>query len=386
MLKGYMVRERFGNPCLRDKKYRIEPCIWINCHIHTMFILILLFILNAGDDFQDKSKKLSSGGSWWCIQRVRQNRCGTKFFWVENVFFNKKYFHKVVQSHLCAAFCEKKDNSFSNWNTLDLGNFCLGNKIPSWQPSGRELLVKAVACSVMENVTFKHPRYPIAQNAQAEPTLNEVFQLLQSVERSLVQTESILNLRIIAVETSLEVAYEKIEKLESRLMSLKTELPLQATENRKAAIMHELRAKEFSLLFRGIPMKEKIETSETSEKIICTFISEQLHFSTSNLDRIIFSKVHRLPGKTCANASSTSAAAPCTVVKFLTMKDRNSILNLAFLARQFKRSITKHLPLSMQTQQRSLLNIANKLYKQGKRIQRKIDDKDHRFFWRWASP
>ena len=70
------------------------------------------------------------------------------------------------------------------------------------QPSSKELLVRAVACSVMENVTFRHSRNPIAQNAPSEPTLNEVFQLLQSVERRLAQIESSLNLRITAVETS----------------------------------------------------------------------------------------------------------------------------------------------------------------------------------------
>ena len=99
------------------------------------------------------------------------------------------------------------------------------------------------------------------------------------------------------LETSLEVAHEKIENRESKLASLETELQLQATENRKAAIMHELRSKEFNLLFHGIPMNAKNETSETSEKIIRTFISEKLHFSASNLDRIIFSNVHRLPRK-----------------------------------------------------------------------------------------
>ena len=107
--------------------------------------------------------------------------------------------------------------------------------------------------------------------------------------------------------------------------------------------MHELRSKEFNLLFHGIPMNEKSETSETSEKIILTFISEKLHFSASNLDRIIFSNVHRLPQKTSAIASSSSVTAPPIVVKFVTMKDRNSIFNLASHARQFKCSITKHL-------------------------------------------
>jgi len=152
--------------------------------------------------------------------------------------------------------------------------------IPSRQLSSKEL--RPVACSVMENVTFRHSRNPIAQNGQSEPTLNEAFQLLQSVEQRLAQIESSLNLRITAVETSLEVAHEKIENLECKLASLETELQLQATVNRKAAIMHELRSKEFNLLFHGIPMNEKSETSETSEKIIRTFIFEKLHFSASS--------------------------------------------------------------------------------------------------------
>jgi len=192
----------------------------------------------------------------------------------------------------------------------------------------------------MENVTFRHSRNPIAQNAQGEPTLNEVLQLLQSAERRLAQKEPSL------IETSLEVAHEKIENLESKLVSLETELQIQATENRKTAIMHELRSKEFNLLFHGIPMK-KNETSATSEKIIRTFISEKLYFCASNLDRIIFSNVHRLPRKTSAISSSTSVTAPSIVVKFLTMKDRTSILNLASHARQIY-SITKHLPSAMQ--------------------------------------
>jgi len=63
--------------------------------------------------------------------------------------------------------------------------------ILSWQPSSKELLVRAVACSVMQNVNFRHWRNPVAQNIQAEPTLNKVFQLLQAVEPRLAQVESI---------------------------------------------------------------------------------------------------------------------------------------------------------------------------------------------------
>jgi len=63
------------------------------------------------------------------------------------------------------------------------------------------------------------------------------------------------------------------------------------------------------------------------------------------------------------------------------MKDWISILNLAFHSRQFKYSITKHLSISIEeTQRRTLLNTANKLYKKEKRIQWKIVDPGHKFF------
>ena len=195
-----------------------------------------------------------------------------------------------------------------------------------------------------------------------------IFNCFKTVERRLAQIESSLNLCITGVETSLDVAHEKVDNLERRLVSLETELQLQETENRKAAIKHGLRSKEFNLLFHGILMKVKSENSETYENTIRAFTSEKLHFSASNLDRIIFSNVHSFPRKTSTIASSTYVTASPIVVKLLNMKDRNSILNLASHARQFKCSITKHLPLAMQTQRGTLLKTANELYKQGKRI------------------
>lgn len=73
---------------------------------------------------------------------------------------------------------------------------------------------------------------------------------------------------ITAVESSQEVAREKIDKLESRLDKLKTKLEQQENENRKARVLHELCCEDCNLLFRGIPMREKSRTSETSEKIV----------------------------------------------------------------------------------------------------------------------
>ena len=55
-------------------------------------------------------------------------------------------------------------------------------------------------------------------------------------------------------------------------------------------------------------------------------------------------------------------------------------LQPSFPCQTVKCSIKKHLPLAMQIQRRTLLKIANKLYKQGKRIQWKIIDEDYRLF------
>jgi len=85
--------------------------------------------------------------------------------------------------------------------------------------------------------------------------------------------------------------------------------------------MHELRSKQFNLLFHCNAIKENCETSETSKKIVRSFISNKLRFFASNFSRIIFLNVHLLPGKASAIASTTSAVAP-SIVKFLTMNDR----------------------------------------------------------------
>jgi len=56
--------------------------------------------------------------------------------------------------------------------------------------------------------------------------------------------------------------------LETGLEKIETELKQQENENRKARVLHELCCEDCNLLFRGIPMTEKSETSETSEQIV----------------------------------------------------------------------------------------------------------------------
>jgi len=56
------------------------------------------------------------------------------------------------------------------------------------------------------------------------------------------------------------------------------------------------------------------------------------------------------------------------------------VLKLVPRARQFHCAITKHLPISMQRQRKSLLAHANMLFKAGKKIQWKVIDANHCLF------
>jgi len=60
------------------------------------------------------------------------------------------------------------------------------------------------------------------------------------------------------------------------------------------------------------------------------------------------------------------------MVKLASMEDIHSILKLAPDARKMKVSITRHLPMAVQVQRKTLIKRASRLYKQGKRIQWKV--------------
>ena len=60
------------------------------------------------------------------------------------------------------------------------------------------------------------------------------------------------------------------------------------------------------------------------------------------------------------------------MVKLASMEDIHSILKLAPDARKMKVGITRHLPMAVQVQRKTLIKRASRLYKQGKRIQWKV--------------
>jgi len=148
---------------------------------------------------------------------------------------------------------------------------------------------------------------------------------------------------------------------------------------RKSEIVSELRSKEYNLLFHGLPLESSEETPEQTEHVISSFLTNSLRRSESDLAKILFANIHRLPKHKSAlqPSSSLSSQAPAIVVKFVKMKDKHMILKLAPRARQFKKNITRHLPRSMQEQRRALLKKASKVFTSGKRIRWKIEGADY---------
>ena len=161
--------------------------------------------------------------------------------------------------------------------------------------------------------------------------------------------------RLLLAESSLEHAQNTISDLKSNLSGIKTELSEVRAEKRKSDIISELRSKEFNLLFHGLPTVASDETPEQSEDVVRSFLTT-LRFPESDLAKISFANVHRLPKRISAlqSSSTSSSHPPAIVVKFVRNKDRNMV-QLAASARHFKENITKHLARSMQERRESLL-------------------------------
>ena len=158
--------------------------------------------------------------------------------------------------------------------------------------------------------------------------LSDVFNLLLSMEKRLSEhlsaIESTLMDRLLLAESSLERAHNTISYLKSDLSGIKTELAEVRAEKRKSDTISELRSKEFNLLFHGLPTVSSDETPEQSEDVVRSFLTTSLQFPESDLAKISFANVHRLPKHTSAlQSSSTSYSQPPEiVVKFSKMKDR----------------------------------------------------------------
>ena len=118
--------------------------------------------------------------------------------------------------------------------------------------------------------------------------------------------------RLQLAETGFEHAYNTISDLTSDLKGVEKELAGMRENARKSEIVSELRSKGYKLLSHGLPLESPEETPEQSEHVIRSFLINSLRYSESDLAKILFANVHRLPKHKSAlqPSSSTSSQAP----------------------------------------------------------------------------
>jgi len=218
--------------------------------------------------------------------------------------------------------------------------------------------------------------------APKEPTLRDLWILLQAVDQRLTVIENDLKQRFVAVKSSLEFACAKISSMEAEVSDLKKQLTESHRQVEKYRIQDKFRSKEYNLLFHGIEITKMPETQDLSDQLIRWFMTKKLQFTRSLVSNMKFANVHRLPKRTDPSkiSNSTSKRPPPIVVKFCTMRDKMEVFKLAPRSRQFHCAITKYLPISMQRQRKSLLAHANMLFKAGKKIPWKVIDADYFLF------
>ena len=159
------------------------------------------------------------------------------------------------------------------------------------------------------------------------PSLLELFKLIQSVEKRLTDRlaliENDLKQRLFVAETSLENAHEKLLSLETDLTKFRDEIDSFKEEKRKSGILNELRSKEFNVLFHCLKISSNNENSDESESVVRSFLVNDLKFPQSEIDRMHFANVHRLPRRVDATHSSTNSthSSPPIVVKHCKMKN-----------------------------------------------------------------
>ena len=115
------------------------------------------------------------------------------------------------------------------------------------------------------------------------------------------------------------------------------------------------------------------KSKDLSHQLVRSFMTEKL------MSNMKFANVPRCTD--VSNSSNlTSKRPPLIVLKFCAVRDQIEVLKLTLWARQFHCGITKHLPISMQRQRKSLLAHANILFKAGKKIKWEVIDVDYCLF------
>ena len=114
---------------------------------------------------------------------------------------------------------------------------------PVKEPSAFVSFKWRIMTDLVQNITVRQNRKVTAMpEAPKEPTLRDLYILLQAVDQRLTVIENDLNQRVVAVESSLEFACAKISSMEAEVSDLKKQLSESHRQVEKYRIQDEFRS------------------------------------------------------------------------------------------------------------------------------------------------
>ena len=162
------------------------------------------------------------------------------------------------------------------------------------------------------------------------------------------------------LKLSLEHVDNEVETIrDETIPTLRKDLMKEIKTLKDQRLEAELYSKKANLLFYGIEETH----GEDCESTIRNFLKTELRHEQA--DTMLFVNTHRLPTR------ATNGKPKPIIVKFVQMKDRDSVLGRAFNLRNSKTSkkfgISPHLPKEMQVQRQNLLPVKRQAIAAGKK-------------------
>ena len=156
------------------------------------------------------------------------------------------------------------------------------------------------------------------------------------------------------LKSSVNIMESEVNGIKNDHNELKKEMDAKIAALEKARLEAELYSRKSNLLFFDVPQAETV-LQEDTESVMRSHL-ESMDFP--RVERLQFINVHRLPTR------SESRKPDPIIVKFLTMKDRNSVLNYK-PTNSKKLAVAPHLPTSMQNERKRLIPIRNRKRAEG---------------------
>ena len=191
---------------------------------------------------------------------------------------------------------------------------------------------------------------------------SQINKTLSGIKQEIVE----ISKRVDDVESMAAIHEGEVKDLRSEVDTLKIKLSEQAKDFEKNLLWKEMHDRKTNLLFYGI----QEVPNENSERVVRTLLSNELHFSDSSVENIYFKAVHRLPRKPFPGDPTPNAPAPI-IASFLSISDRDMVLNASRFLKGKRMSIRTDLPAKLKKQRAILYRKSREIF-QSEKVQTRV--------------